>query len=85
MTAEEAKRRVRLNPAKFWSATRSMTPQEKESLLTSMDRMAEESDLHGLNQFDFVSVDEPASGTRPSRRSPADREHEWEPGSDGHH
>ncbi len=51
---------VRIHPAKFWSATRLMTNQERDTLLEAIEKLAEAGDLAGLEHFDFVSV-----GTRP--------------------
>ena len=47
---------VRIHPSKFWSATRLMTNQERDSLLEAIEKLAEAGDLAGLEHFDFVSI-----------------------------
>ena len=46
---------VRINPPKFWSATRLMTNEERESLLEAIAKLAEAGDVTGLAHFDFIT------------------------------
>ncbi len=46
---------VRINPPKFWSATRLMSPSERDTLLEAVERLAAEGDLSGLAHFDFIT------------------------------
>ena len=47
---------VRIHPAKFWSATRLMSNEERETLLEAIGKLARAGDVSGLEHFDFVSV-----------------------------
>lgn len=49
---------VRIHPAKFWSATRLMSNEEREILLQAVAKLAAAGDASGLEHFDFVSVTE---------------------------
>jgi hypothetical protein len=46
---------VRINPPKFWSATRLMSNQERDTLLEAIAKMAEAGDVSGLAHFDFIT------------------------------
>lgn len=46
---------VRINPPKFWSATRHMSPQEQQTLLEAISKLAEAGDVRGLAHFDFIT------------------------------
>lgn len=53
--ASSEKLLVRINPPKFWSATRHMSAEEKDVLLEAVARLAEAGDLTGLAHFDFIT------------------------------
>ncbi len=46
---------VRINPPKFWSATRHMSAAERETLLEAITKLAEAGDMPGLAHFDFIT------------------------------
>jgi len=50
---------VRINPPKFWAATRLMSPSEQDTLLEAVERLAEAGDLSGLAHFDFITSKRP--------------------------
>ncbi|HXZ78543.1 MAG TPA: hypothetical protein VEG30_01355 [Terriglobales bacterium] len=49
--------RVRINPGKFWAATKSMSQEEADNLLEAIFRMAQEGDINGLIQFGFIYLE----------------------------
>jgi hypothetical protein len=56
MSAQRANEMVvRINPSKFWSATRLMTDDERHILLEAVTKLAEAGDVSGLAHFDFIS------------------------------
>jgi hypothetical protein len=46
---------VRIDPPKFWSATRLMTKEERDTLLEAITKLAEAGDTTGLAHFDFIA------------------------------
>ena len=58
MTAEAAER-IWFNPAIFWTETREMTQEQADRLFDQVWRMAEEGDIEGLRNFQFVQVGHP--------------------------
>jgi len=57
MSTSTTNYRVRINPGKFWAATKVMTQDEADSLLEAVFRMAQEGDINGLTQFGFVYLE----------------------------
>lgn len=55
MAAETADR-IWFNPAIFWTETKEMSQEEIDRLFDRVWRMAEEGDIDGLRNFDFVQV-----------------------------
>jgi len=49
---------IRLHPARFWAATKSMLPEQQEALLNAIALLAEIGDVEGLEHFDFVTIDD---------------------------
>ena len=58
MTAETAER-IWFHPALFWTVTKEMTQEEADQLFERVWRMAEEGDLEGLRDFEFVQIGTP--------------------------
>ncbi len=59
MVAEYYPDRIWFYPQKFWAATRNMDKQQADELRQRIQHMAEERDLDGLRQFDFIYIGNP--------------------------
>ena len=44
------------NPAKFWAATKDMSPQQVDSLMDTLFFLAEIRNLEALRKFDFIGI-----------------------------
>ena len=51
--------RIWLHPPKFWTQTGNMSKEQVDELMARVWSMAEEGDLQGLRQFDFISIGSP--------------------------
>ena len=48
--------RIWFHPPKFWAATKNMRKEETEELIAKVLRMAENSEIDRLRQYQFISV-----------------------------
>jgi hypothetical protein len=62
----EQPERIWFYPPKFWAQTRQMSQEEIDDLMNRIWRMAEQRDLQGLRQFDFIYVGNPYPRTQVS-------------------
>ncbi|MGE0407478.1 MAG: hypothetical protein AB7O65_14375 [Candidatus Korobacteraceae bacterium] len=51
--------RIWFYPPKFWAVTRKMSQDQVDDLMNRIWRMAEQRDLQGLSEFDFIYVGNP--------------------------
>jgi hypothetical protein len=49
--------RVSLIPQKFWSATRTMSAEEKANLVEHLMSLSEVRDFEALQKFDFIVIE----------------------------
>ncbi len=56
--------RIWLHPPKFWARTKEMSKDQVDELMIRIWQMAEERDLQGLRQFDFIFIGDPRATNR---------------------
>lgn len=63
MTAAVADR-IWLNPQKFWAATKGMSEQEVERLISDLMYLAEMRNFEALERFDYILIGMPTINRR---------------------